>query len=69
MMIRQRPQLTVSVFAAMILVAAATHADDSVEPEPVVMTEHPLTSEQARAMQKVWADHLGVDAARLIRFS
>lgn len=58
-MIQQRPQLTVSVFATMILIAAATHAD---EPEPVQMTEHPLTAEQAQAVQKAWADHLGVDA-------
>ena len=36
-MIHQRPQLTVSVFAAMILIAAATHADDSVEPERVLI--------------------------------
>lgn len=62
-MIRQRPQLTFSVFAAMILVAVVTHADDFVEPERVVMTERPLTTEQARVMQKAWADHLGFDVA------
>ncbi len=63
MKIRQRPQLTVSVFAAMILVAAAIHADDSVKPEPALMTKHPLTTEQARAMQKAWADQLGFEVA------
>jgi sulfatase modifying factor 1 len=36
-------------------------ADDSVEPERVLMTEHPLTAEQARAVQKGWADHLGFE--------
>ena len=46
-MICQRPQQTVFVFAAMILVSAAAHADDSVEPEPVVLTENSLTAEQA----------------------
>jgi formylglycine-generating enzyme len=58
----RRRQLTVSVFAAVILVAAATHADDSVEPERVLMTEHALSTEEAQTVQKAWADHLGVDA-------
>jgi formylglycine-generating enzyme required for sulfatase activity len=58
----RRRQLTVSVFAAVILVAAATHADDSVEPERVLMTEHALSTEEAQAKQKAWADHLGFDA-------
>lgn len=62
-MIGQRRQMTVSVFAAMILVAGTTHADDSVGPEPVVMTEQSLIAEQARAAQKAWADHLGFDVA------
>ena len=60
-MICQRQQLTVSVFAAMILVTAATHADDSADPKPVLMTKDPLNAEQARAVQKAWADHLGGD--------
>lgn len=60
-MIRPRPQLTVSLFAAMVLVAAATHADDSVEPESVLMTQHALTAEQAKTAQKAWAEHIGVD--------
>lgn len=59
-MIRQRRQLTVSVFAAMILIAAAAHAD---EPEPVQMTKHPLTAEQAQAVQQAWADQLGLEVA------
>ncbi|MCH9652325.1 MAG: formylglycine-generating enzyme family protein [Planctomycetes bacterium] len=63
MMIRQRPQLTVSVFAVLILVVAATHADDSQEPNRVLMTKHPLTAEQAQVVQKAWADHLGFEAA------
>jgi formylglycine-generating enzyme len=62
MMIRQRPLLTVSVFAAMILVAAATYADDSGEPKRVLMTKNALSAEQAKTAQKAWADHLGVDA-------
>ena len=61
MMICRRAQLTVSVFTAVILVAAATHADDSVEPESVLMTKHAISAELARTMQKAWADHLGVD--------
>lgn len=61
-MIYRRARLTVSVFAAAILVAAVTHAEDSVEPERVLMTEHALSAEQAQAAQKAWADHLGVDA-------
>jgi len=60
-MICRRRQLTVSVFAAMVLVAAATHAGDSVEPERILMTENPLSAEQARAMQTAWADHLGFE--------
>ena len=32
---------------------------DSAEPDRVVMTENPLTNEQAKAAQKAWADHLG----------
>gem|GEM_PF-1063288 len=60
-MIRQKPHLTLSLLAAMILVAAATHAD-SAEPDRVLMTKQPLSTEQAKAVQKAWADHLGVDA-------
>jgi len=62
-MIRQRPQLIVSAFAAIILVAAAAHADVSAEPKRVLMTEHPLTTEQAQAAQKAWAEHLGFEVA------
>ena len=61
-MIRQRLLMTVSVFAAIILVAGATHAGDPVTPAPVVILEQPLTTEQAKAAQKAWADHLKVDA-------
>lgn len=58
-MICRRRQLTVSVLTAMMLVTAAARADDSTVPEPVRMTEAPLTTEQAKAAQKAWADHLG----------
>ncbi|WP_144984026.1 formylglycine-generating enzyme family protein [Gimesia aquarii] len=54
-------RLTAFVFAAMMLSAVATNADDSTEPEPVLMTKHALTAKQAQAIQKAWADHLGVD--------
>ena len=36
--------------------------EDSAMPKPVVMINQPLTTEQAQATQKAWADHLGVDA-------
>ena len=60
-MISRIQQLAVSVFATVILIAAATHADDAVEPERVLMTEHALTAEEAQTMQKAWADHLGFE--------
>lgn len=60
-MIRQRTRLTIFVSTAVMLVAAASHAVDSVEPNSVLMTENPLSTEQAQAVQKAWADHLGVD--------
>ena len=58
-MICRRRQLTASVLAAIMLVTAAARADDSTVPEPVRMTEAPLTTAQAKAAQKAWADHLG----------
>ena len=60
-MICRRQQLTVSLVAAAILVAAVTDADDSVEPERVLMTEHALSAEQVQSAQMAWADHLGFD--------
>lgn len=63
-MIRRKPQLAASVFASVIVILVATdaHADDSVAPEPVLMTENGLSTQQAQAAQKAWADHLGGDA-------
>lgn len=58
-MIRQIPQQMVSVIAAIVLAAAPIHADESVAPSPVLMTENPLTAEQAQAAQKAWAEHIG----------
>lgn len=62
-MIYRKPQLAVSMFAAAILVAAATHADDSANPKRVVMTEHAISAEQAQAAQKAWAEHIGFEVA------
>lgn len=41
--------------------AAAGQADASEKPKPVLMTDHPLSAEQAQTAQKVWADHLGFE--------
>ncbi len=60
-MIDRRRQLTLSAFTAMMLVATATHADDSIAPEPVLLTENGLTAEQAQAAQKAWAEHIGFE--------
>ena len=58
-MICRRRQLTVPVLTAMMLVAAAARADDTTVPQPVRMSEAPLTTEQAQAAQKTWAEYLG----------
>ena len=58
----QRPQMTVSAFVVLILIAAAANAADPAEPGRVLMTENALSTEQAQAAQKTWADHLGFDA-------
>ena len=60
-MTRRSQQSTVSVFVALMLVAAATYADDSVAPERVLMTEHALSAEQAQTMQQAWAEHIGFE--------
>jgi formylglycine-generating enzyme len=44
-------------------VAAIAHADGSVEPARVLMTEHALTAEQAQSVQKAWAEHIGLEVA------
>ncbi len=62
-MIQQRPQVALLVIAALIVLAAAANADDAIEPERVLMTEHALTGIQAKAAQKAWAEHLGFDVA------
>ena len=60
-MISHRLLLSISLFAAYIIGATA-HANDSAMPEPVQMTQRPLTTDQARAVQKSWADYLRVNA-------
>lgn len=50
------------MLVAAVFAATAAFSDDSVKPERVRMTEHALTTVQARAAQKAWADHLGVEA-------
>lgn len=61
-MIRQRPQPTLSLFVVILVVASTTHADEPATPKRVVMTKRALTAEQAKAAQKAWGDHLGVNA-------
>lgn len=55
------PQRTVSVFTLMMLTAVVINADDSGRPEPARFIEEPLSTDQAQAAQKAWADHLGLD--------
>lgn len=62
-MIRQRPQLTLSMFAVLMFVATIAYAGDSVAPKPVVMTERPLSAGEAKVRQKAWADHIGIEVA------
>lgn len=49
------------VFGAMMLMGAMTPF--AAGPAPVRLIEKPLTTEEAQAAQKAWADHLGFDVA------
>ena len=60
-MIRQAFLLSSSIVGTIALSAIATYAGDSQLPKPVHMIEHSLTTEQAQAIQKAWAVHLGFD--------
>ena len=57
----QRRPMSALMFTALVVLAAASQADDSVEPHRVVMTENALTAKQAKAAQTAWAAHLGFE--------
>ena len=63
-MTRHTTQLNPLVIAALLLNGIVMFADDADPPQPVMMTERPLSKEQAKSAQRVWAQHLGFDVSQ-----